>query len=135
MSILAESELFPWMYQQRSGLFWPLFQYIQGNNSDSAKIDMTTPVTTLVSSTSTTVTLEMCFFLGPLSSWPAPSDPAVYLQEAGERRVVTRRVGGYMNTLAWTQEAADLAQVVQGLGLQVEEGRRYQVGYDAPFKF
>ena len=96
---------------------------------------MTTPVTTLVTSTSTTVTLEMCFFLGSSAAWPAPSNPAVYLQEEAERAVVTRMVGGYMNTLAWAQEAADLAEVLGGLGVQVEETKRYQVGYDAPFKF
>ena len=30
----------------KSGLFWKLFNYIQGENQDNLKIDMTVPVTT-----------------------------------------------------------------------------------------
>merc|ERR1712071_304532 len=49
--------------RRREGLFWPLFQYIQGANAASEIIPMTTPVTTLVTSEGDTITMEIA------SSW------------------------------------------------------------------
>ena len=52
---------------------------------------MTTPVTTLVTEEGSGFTLEMCFFLGSTEgSWPNPTAPSVYLQQAAERQIITR---------------------------------------------
>merc|ERR1712226_312253 len=120
----AESDI------QRESLFWPLFSYIQGGNADLATI----PMTTLVTHTGGQVTMEMCFFMGA-SSPPAPTNPAVYVKAEGERRIVTRRVGGYMATEKWQAETTALLAVLQEQGVRVETDRLYQVGYDAPYKF
>merc|ERR1719370_1716726 len=89
---------------QTSKLFWPLFQFIQGANTGNLTIPMTTPVTTLVTAEGSGFTLEMCFFLGSTEgSWPIPSAPSVYLQQAAERQIITRRLGGYMNTARWRE--------------------------------
>ena len=121
---------------QRSGLFWPLFRYIQGSNSASLAIPMTTPVTTLVTSTSGGTSMTMCFFLGDSSkTWPQPTDAAVFLQTEEQRSVLTRTIGGYMTTASWNTEAAALSSLLAEKGLSVVAGRHYQVGYDAPYKF
>ena len=76
---------------QTSKLFWPLFQFIQGANAGNLTIKMTTPVTTLVTEEGSGFTLEMCFFLGSTEgSWPNPTAPSVYLQQAAERQIITR---------------------------------------------
>jgi len=119
---------------QRSSLFWPLFSYIQGGNADLTMIPMTIPVTTLVTHTNGQVTLEMCFFMGA-DTPPASTNPAVYLKQEGERRIVTRTVGGYMDTEAWKVEAEELRDALHQQGINFVEDRWYQVGYDAPHKF
>merc|ERR1712060_249060 len=76
---------------QTSKLFWPLFQYIQGGNVGNLTIPMTTPVSTLVTTSQSEFTLEMCFFLGSTrNSWPSPSAPSVYLKQEPDRQIITR---------------------------------------------
>merc|ERR1740129_235126 len=121
---------------QTSKLFWPLFTYIQGSNAGNLTIAMTTPVTTLVTSEGSGFTLEMCFFLGATkNSWPVPSASSVYLQQAPERQIITRRLGGYMNTARWRDEETAVREILSSLSKTVDHDRIYRVGYDAPFKF
>ena len=52
---------------------------------------MTTPVTTLVTSTTGGTSMTMCFFLGDSSkTWPQPTDPAVFLKTEEQRSIITR---------------------------------------------
>merc|ERR1712130_388125 len=122
---------------QTSKLFWPLFQYIQGSNVGNLTIPMTTPVTTLVESEENVgFSLEMCFFLGSTrNSWPAPTALSVYLQQAPERQIITRKLGGYMNTARWREEETAVREILTGLSKTVDDNRIYRVGYDAPIKF
>ena len=65
--------------------------YTQGGNVGNLTIAMTTPVTTLVTTSQSEFTLEMCFFLGSTrNSWPSPSAPSVYLKQEPERQIITR---------------------------------------------
>merc|ERR1719470_647546 len=122
----------------KSGMFWSLFKYIQGGNSAEAKIEMTTPVTTMAKADTAagTVTYEMCFFIGAAheSSPPTPSNTRVYIKEEPERRIFTRKVGGWMDSEAWETEATELKEVLTGKGLSFSDESYYQVGYDAPSK-
>merc|ERR1711973_411623 len=122
----------------KSGMFWSLFKYIQGANSGEIKIDMTTPVTTKVEEDSDTssVSYEMCFYIGEAhqSNPPTPSNTRVYIKEEGERKILTRRVGGWMNPDKWATEANELKEVLVEKGLQFSNESLYQVGYDAPSK-
>merc|ERR1712002_173991 len=118
--------------EQNTKLFWPLFNYIQGKNVDKKKIPMTTPVTTTPSRGGK---LEMCFYLTGRGPHPEPTDSNVYLKNEGQRNIVTRKVGGFMNKDKWIKEAKELKKVVEEQGISVVSDRVYMVGYDAPFKF
>ena len=108
-------------------MFWSLFKYIQGGNSLEAKIEMTTPVTTMVKTDTAagTVTHEMCFFIGAAyeNNAPAPTNPRVYIKEEPERKIFTRKVGGWMDYEKWEKEATDLKEVLTGKGLSFSDAR------------
>jgi len=110
---------------QTSKLFWPLFQFIQGANTGNLTIPMTTPVTTLVEAEEGVgFALEMCFFLGSREhSWPTPSAPSVYLKQEPERQIITRRLGGYMNTARWREEETAVREILTRLSKTVDGNR------------
>ena len=111
----------------KSGMFWSLFKYIQGANSAEVKIDMTTPVTTMVKEDGDTGNLsyEMCFYIGAAhqTNPPTPSNTRVFIKEEGERKIFTRMVGGWMNPEKWAREAEELKEVLREKGLQFSEER------------
>merc|ERR1712142_911468 len=106
----------------KSGMFWSLFKYIQGANSGEVKIDMTTPVTTMVEEDTDTDNLvyEMCFYIGAAhqSNPPTPSNTRVYIKEEEERKIFTRKVGGWMDSEKWAREAEELKVVLAKKRLQ-----------------
>merc|ERR1719347_1471644 len=122
----------------KSGMFWSLFKYIQGANSGEVKIDMTTPVTTMVEEDIDTDNLvyEMCFYIGEAhqSNPPTPSNTRVYIKEEEERKIFTRKVGGWMDSEKWVREAEELKVVLAKKGFSFSNESLYQVGYDAPSK-
>merc|ERR1712212_107553 len=59
---------------------------------------------------------------------------STYVKEEGERKIFTRRVGGWMNPEKWEREANELKEVLKEKGLQFSEKSLYQVGYYAPSK-
>merc|ERR1712055_194196 len=124
--------------QDNSGMFWLLFKYIQGANTMDTKIEMTTPVSTLVTkdNLAATVTLEMCFYIGEAhqSNTPIPNNPRVYVKQDQERRVYTRQKGGWMNKEKWEQEAGNVERILTEKGVGFSDTSYYQVGYDAPSK-
>eukprot|EP00088_Acartia_fossae_P010143 TRINITY_DN1500_c0_g1_i1.p1 TRINITY_DN1500_c0_g1~~TRINITY_DN1500_c0_g1_i1.p1 ORF type:complete len:207 (-),score=32.05 TRINITY_DN1500_c0_g1_i1:198-818(-) len=116
-------------------MFWRLFGYINGENSEERKMPMTVPVTTKVQGDGP-VELEMCFFLNEVeqANPPQPTNSEVYIQSAS-RTIYTRTIGGYMNTYLWKQEASSLKEKLTELGLSFDTSSYWKVGYDAPFKF
>jgi len=122
----------------KNGMFWALFQYIQGSNSEGLKIDMTTPVTTQVTNggVENSLTYEMCFYIGAAhqESTPEPTDERVYIKTEAERKIFTRKVGGWMNPEKWEREAESLKQLLTENGSSFSSESHYQVGYDAPSK-
>eukprot|EP00088_Acartia_fossae_P040921 TRINITY_DN42670_c0_g1_i1.p1 TRINITY_DN42670_c0_g1~~TRINITY_DN42670_c0_g1_i1.p1 ORF type:complete len:215 (-),score=62.40 TRINITY_DN42670_c0_g1_i1:64-684(-) len=116
-------------------MFWRLFGYINGENSEEKKMPMTVPVSTKVTGAGP-VELEMCFYVNNAeqSNPPAPTNPEVYIQEAS-RTIYTRTIGGYMDTRLWKEEAQDLNNKLTELSLNFDTSSYWKVGYDAPFKF
>merc|ERR1719348_338975 len=80
--------------EQNVRMFWPLFNYIQGNNAENKTIAMTTPVPIQLMPTGN---LEMCFWLGKPATHPEPREEGVYLKETQPLKIVTRKVGGFMD--------------------------------------
>ena len=111
----------------KSGMFWSLFKYIQGGNSMETKIEMTTPVSTYVKedTAASTITYEMCFFIGSAfqDNTPTPSNTRVYIKEVPERKIFTRKVGGWMDQEKWEIEAAQLRELLTAKGLSFSDER------------
>ena len=73
-------------------MFWRLFGYISGaGNRDNVVIPMSTPVTTLFSSTGN---LAMSFYLAPSfqENPPQPTNPLVEIEERPDMTVFVRLV-------------------------------------------
>jgi len=123
--------------ERQSGQFWKLFQYIQGANAESAKIEMTVPVTTHVTPRTEGGDIrEMCFFIGEehQENVPAPTNPDnSVVTFSGE--IYTRTIGGYMSQATWRAEAEALKAKLTQMGLTFDASSYYTVGYDAPFKW
>jgi len=120
-----------------SGLFWRLFQYIDGTNSRSQKIPMTVPVSTEYTAGTTTNTYQMCFYIGAehQDNPPTPTNTQVTIVTRPQMTVLTRTVGGrFNNDEEWLQEATRLSGVIQANGETVTLNHMYWVGYDAPYK-
>ena len=88
---------------------------------------MTTPVTTLAKAytAASSVTYKMCFFIGPAyeSNAPTPSNTRVYIKEEPERRIFTRKVGGWMDAEKWEREATELKELLTRKGLSFSDER------------
>ncbi|KAG0718471.1 Heme-binding protein 2 [Chionoecetes opilio] len=117
-------------------LFWPLFNYISGQNAREEKITMTAPVATkFMVRSSTDKTYEMCFYLGSTHQQNPPQPfPAsgVVIQSRPEMRVVTRTVGGYIyHEEGWMEEAGRLAGILQEGGITVNLSQMYCVAKPA----
>jgi len=124
-----------------SAMFWKLFQYISGSNSNETKIPMTSPVTTLIepgAGPNCESTFTMAFYLSPSfqEDTPQPTESTVTIEERPEFKVLARTYGGFSNDQKLAQEYDNLSTSL------TEDDRKlvdpvdsyYGVGYDPPFK-
>ena len=124
--------------QGDNGMFMKLFRYIQGNNADEVKIEMTKPVSTKwtpMNEAMKTIEKEMCFYLNEefQVNPPQPTDPDVYLVQRPAMTVYTRVQGGWMDDKDWKKESRVLDQLLDENGLQVESSYFYVNGYNSPW--
>ncbi|CAN6481510.1 unnamed protein product [Victoria cruziana] len=120
--------------------FTTLFSYIQGNNQDNAKIEMTAPVLVDVSPSSYVVS----FYVPQKFQASPPSSAEVHaVRWPGSRYAAVRRFGGFMNDVNIATEADALTKSLQGtpwaFAAPADAGRSpatYTVaGYNSPFEF
>jgi len=122
--------------------FMKLFGYIQGANEDEAKISMTVPVSTKV----TTLTdedgpvqrEEMGFYV-PVSHQEAPPNPKgeVTIVTRPEMTVFVRTFGGFAKDKDWEEQREQLMASLRGredFG-DINTKEYFRQGFDAPFKF
>merc|ERR550517_607280 len=111
-----------------------LFNYIDGQNADGQKIDMTAPVSFKIHRE--TGNFTMSFFIPEKyqSSPPLPKDKDLYIEERPAMRVAANRFGGYPNDKKFLDEAAILKEQAEGEGLQVADEVYWTAGYSAPFQ-
>jgi len=123
----------------KESLFWKLFDYISGQNSESTAIDMTVPVTTeFTIHGPTDKEFTMCFYIGGQhqSNTLQPTQSGVFIQNRPALKILTRTVGGYIESEEqWMEEAGKLAAIIQGNGETVSLNHQYWVTYDPPLRF
>merc|ERR1711962_1727496 len=124
----------------QSHVFGKLFNYIDGGNDQGMKIDMTTPVTTLVvpgAGPNCESNFTMSFLIPEVHTEapPAPTNPDVFVEERPELpSVFVRQFKGFAFEDDYIREAAALAFDLNSAG---EDGINYDtwyiVGYNGPY--
>lgn len=119
--------------------FWRLFKYISGNNKDSAKVEMTAPVTVKVIAGQGPACKDkftVSFFV-PFehqASPPEPSDEAVFIEKRPALDVYVASFGGWAKGSTWLSHASDASDALAGEGVKVDSDYFYTAGYDSPFR-
>ena len=128
--------------------FMKLFHYIQGANSDGAKIPMTAPVKVTLTpgdgpfcDTNFTVSFFVPYDGDGVSSTqidpPEPTDPTVFVEEDAEGfAAFVRSFGGWTNEEKLIAQAESLGEDLESDGLDDVGDREHFVfaGYDSPFR-
>jgi hypothetical protein len=113
--------------------FGPLFRYISGNNTASARIPMTAPVLQAETAPATfTVSFVLPEGTDALSA-PLPTDARVNTLPVPERVVAALRFGGSWNEKRFEAHGQQLREAVAAEGLETD-GAVYFARYDAPWK-
>lgn len=131
------------MKNESRNLFWQLFGYISGKNSDKQKISMTIPVTMDYKSENdkpivkdSRVKVEMGFFVPPKfnENTPKPQGDNMFIKEEKDIIVATIRFSGYAKMEDFLENRDSL---INQLGDQVKNYDQVNfIGavYDSPFK-
>nr|XP_033504735.1 heme-binding protein 2 isoform X1 [Epinephelus lanceolatus] len=137
-----------WMSTTLSGMqldaamnagFRRLFSYIQGNNHNKVKVEMTAPVTCRVdpgAGPTCESQFTVSFYIPEehQESPPEPSDPDVFVEHRKEFTAYVRTLGGFANEKMKREELLKLIESLQRDGLQYVDKPFYAAGYDSPFK-
>eukprot|EP00879_Flechtneria_rotunda_P000469 GHRR01000570.1.p1 GENE.GHRR01000570.1~~GHRR01000570.1.p1 ORF type:complete len:236 (+),score=52.48 GHRR01000570.1:86-793(+) len=119
--------------------FWRLFKYISGNNEESAKVEMTAPVTVRVIPAQgpfceDNFTISFFVPFAFQSNPPKPSQEEVFIQHLPAQEVYVRGFGGWATGSTYVQEAANLTQDLEDSGYDINTDHFYTAGYDSPFR-
>ena len=113
--------------------FNALFQYISGNNSESEKIAMTTPVYMQNSEESQRMEFVLpSKFVNSDAPQPLQEDVKVYTSKAAHFAAI--RFGGYSNSSKVESNTIRLMSVLKAENVEVI-GEPILLSYDAPYKF
>ncbi|KAK4306962.1 hypothetical protein Pmani_021239 [Petrolisthes manimaculis] len=135
------SKIFSISYEEAGDImFHRLFDYIDGQNVDGIKVDMTSPVTVLVQpgeGPNCENTFTESFYVPSIhqDNPPKPTNPDVYIEERPELHVFSRRFHGFTNDQDWITNAAQLAEdlLTDGMDEGVNFSTYYTAGYDSPY--
>lgn len=119
--------------------FRRLFKYIQGNNQNKAKVEMTAPVTCRVepgAGPACESQFIVSFYIPEehQASPPEPTDPDVFVEHRKELTAYVRTHGGFSNENMKREELVKLLESLQRDGVPYVEKPYYVAGYDSPFK-
>ncbi|XP_015227309.1 PREDICTED: heme-binding protein 2-like [Cyprinodon variegatus] len=119
--------------------FRKLFNYIQGNNQNKAKVEMTAPVTCRVvpgAGPACESQFTVSFYIPDehQANPPEPSDSDVFMEERKEFTAYVRTYGGFANENTRREELLKLLESLKRDGVEFVDKPYYTAGYDAPFK-
>ncbi|XP_039980372.1 heme-binding protein 2 isoform X1 [Xiphias gladius] len=119
--------------------FRRLFGYIQGNNQNKVKVEMTAPVTCRVdpgAGPACESQFTVSFYIPEehQENPPEPSDPEVFVENRKEFTAYVRTYGGFSNETMKRQELLKLLESLQRDGAPHVDEPFYTAGYDSPFK-
>ncbi|XP_071335358.1 heme-binding protein 2 [Trachinotus anak] len=119
--------------------FRRLFKYIQGNNQNKVKVEMTAPVTCRVDpgagpACESQFTVSFYIPEEQQATPPEPSDPDVFVEHRKEFTAYVRTYGGFSNENMKREELLKLLESLQRDGVPYVDKPFYTVGYDSPFK-
>ncbi|KAK5903542.1 hypothetical protein CgunFtcFv8_007314 [Champsocephalus gunnari] len=113
-----------WVSTTLSGMEWDaalsagfrkLFKYIQGNNQNKVKVEMTAPRSIRTPP-------------------PQPSDPDVFVEQRKEFTAYVRTYGGFSNEKIKREELLKVIESLKRDAVQYVDHPFYVAGYDSPFK-
>merc|ERR1711915_66386 len=119
---------------ESSQYFFRLFNYIDGQNAEQMKIDMTAPVSFRIDRESGNFTMSFFIPQSLQENPPLPNDKDLYIEERPGMRVAARRFGGYPNQQEFMKKAFELHDLAAAVGLQLVEDSYWTAGYSAPFQ-
>ncbi|XP_005809612.1 heme-binding protein 2-like [Xiphophorus maculatus] len=119
--------------------FRRLFRYIQGNNKNKAKVEMTAPVTCHVvpgAGPACESQFTVSFYIPDelQENPPEPTDPDVFLEDRKEFTAYVRTYGGFSNDNMKREELLKLLESLKRDGVEFVDKPYYTAGYDSPFK-
>ncbi|XP_069552685.1 heme-binding protein 2 [Brachyistius frenatus] len=137
-----------WVSTSLSGTQWDaasnagfrkLFSYIQGNNHNKVKVEMTAPVSCRVEPAAGPACesqFTVSFYIPEehQASPPEPSDPQVFLEHRKEFTAYVRTFGGFANENTKREELLKLLESLKRDGVPFIDKPFYSAGYDSPFK-
>jgi len=115
-------------------MFYRLFDYIQGQNAEKKKIEMTIPVLIgMIPKSDDTVeaNFNMSFYMA-IDDLPAPTNKDVSLYDLPEVTVYVRKFGGYASETDYVQQAKKLRAALPE-GTQYDDSYFYSLSYDSPW--
>lgn len=119
--------------------FMRLFGYIQGNNENKVKVEMTAPVNTYVEpgagpACESTITVSFYIPAEHQADPPKPSESNVFVTERPQTTVYVRSFGGFTNAEKNQEQILQLSECLKRDGKLFNENIYYTAGYDSPFK-
>ncbi|XP_034555801.1 heme-binding protein 2 [Notolabrus celidotus] len=119
--------------------FRRLFSYIQGNNKDKVKVEMTAPVSCRVdpgAGPACESQFTVSFYIPEehQENPPEPGDADVFVEPRKEFTAYVRSYGGFSNENMKRQELLKLLESLQRDGVPHVDHPFYVCGYDSPFK-
>eukprot|EP00094_Tigriopus_californicus_P004036 TCALIF_03887-PA protein Name:"Similar to HEBP2 Heme-binding protein 2 (Homo sapiens)" AED:0.01 eAED:0.01 QI:220/0.5/0.66/1/1/1/3/141/181 len=124
--------------EESSVSFHRLFDYIDGNNMEETKIDMTSPVTIFIkpgAGPNCESEFTMSFYI-PEIYQEAPISPKsddVYIEERDEFRIVASQFSGFATSEDYIKAAATLYEQATADGYNLMADTYYTAGYDGPY--